>query len=97
MADAAKVTWATVYGALSASQPGLLGAVTARAEAQTIRLALIYALLDGTAEIDEPTSAPHWLCGNIARPRRHIFSATRLAIPLPMTSSKPSSDCFPKA
>jgi hypothetical protein len=41
MTDAAKVTWTTVYGALSASQPGLLGAVTARAEAQTIRLALI--------------------------------------------------------
>ena len=54
MTDAAKVTWTTVYGALSASQPGLLGAVTARAEAQTIRLALIYALLDGTPEIDEP-------------------------------------------
>jgi hypothetical protein len=54
MTDAAKVTWAAVYGALSAGQPGLLGAVTARAEAQTIRLALIYALLDGAAEIDEP-------------------------------------------
>ena len=32
--------------------PGLLGALTARAEAQTIRLALIYALLDGAGEID---------------------------------------------
>ena len=54
MTDAAKAMWAAVYGALSAGQPGLLGAVTARAEAQTIRLALIYALLDGAAEIDEP-------------------------------------------
>jgi hypothetical protein len=54
MTDAAKATWAAVYGALSAGQPGLLGAVTARAEAQTIRLALIYALLDGAAEIGEP-------------------------------------------
>jgi hypothetical protein len=52
--DVAKAIWAKVYGALSAGQAGLLGAVTARAEAQTIRLALIYALLDGAAEIDEP-------------------------------------------
>ena len=28
-------------------QPGLLGAIVGRAEAQTIRLALLYALLDG--------------------------------------------------
>jgi hypothetical protein len=41
MTDAAKTMWAAVYGALSAGQPGLLGAVTARAEAQAIRLALI--------------------------------------------------------
>ena len=36
---------------LSKDQPGLLGAITARAEAQTIRLALIYALLDGSPQI----------------------------------------------
>jgi hypothetical protein len=54
MTDAAKATWSAVYSALSAGQSGLLGAVTARAEAQTIRLALIYALLDGAPEIDEP-------------------------------------------
>ena len=54
MTDAAKVTWSAVYSALSAGQSGLLGAVTARAEAQTIRLALIYALLDDAPEIDEP-------------------------------------------
>ena len=54
MTDAAKATWSAVYSALSAGQSGLLGAVIARAEAQTIRLALIYALLDGAPEIDEP-------------------------------------------
>ena len=54
MTDAARAKWAAVYGALSAAQPGLLGAVTARAEAQTVRLALLYALLDGGIEIDEP-------------------------------------------
>lgn len=43
--DAARY-WETVYEKLSEGQPGLYGAVTGRAEAQVIRLALIYALLD---------------------------------------------------
>jgi len=42
----ARTVWCSVYGALSAGRPGLLGAATSRAEAQTMRLALIYALLD---------------------------------------------------
>jgi hypothetical protein len=54
MTELARAKWAAVYSALSAGQPGLLGAVTARAEAQTIRLALLYALLDGTDKIDLP-------------------------------------------
>jgi hypothetical protein len=54
MTDAAKTLWASVYGSLSAAQSGLLGAVTSRAESQVIRLALIYALLDGASEIDRP-------------------------------------------
>jgi Bifunctional DNA primase/polymerase, N-terminal len=45
--------WEAVYPVLSADQPGLLGAITARGEAQTIRLALIYALLDHKDQIDE--------------------------------------------
>jgi hypothetical protein len=52
MTDAAKQEWVSVYPDLSAERPGLLGAVTARAEAQVIRLALIYALLDGVGQID---------------------------------------------
>jgi hypothetical protein len=54
MTDAARSKWAAVYPDLSAAKPGLLGAVIARAEAQTVRLALIYALLDGAANIDLP-------------------------------------------
>jgi hypothetical protein len=46
--------WKTVYEQLSGGQPGLLGAVTSRAEAQVVRLALVYALLDGAANIDLP-------------------------------------------
>jgi hypothetical protein len=38
--------WAEVYPALSTEHPGLLGAVIGRAEALTLRLSLLYALLD---------------------------------------------------
>ena len=38
--------WHHIYGRLSEGRPGLLGAVTARAEAQVLRLACIYAALD---------------------------------------------------
>ena len=52
LADGARAEWARVYSALSAGQPGLLGAITARAEAQAIRLAMVYALLDNSTHID---------------------------------------------
>jgi Protein of unknown function (DUF3987) len=52
MTDKAAKGWAESYGELSAEQPGLLGAVTARAEAQVIRLSLIFALLDSKDNID---------------------------------------------
>jgi DNA-binding transcriptional ArsR family regulator len=42
----ARRLWHAVYPELSEGRPGLLGAVTARAEAQVTRLALLYALLD---------------------------------------------------
>jgi hypothetical protein len=43
--------WAQVYPTLSADKPGLAGALTARAEAQVLRLSCIYALLDLSAVI----------------------------------------------
>lgn len=49
--DAARDTWWDTYPTLSASRPGLSGAVCARAEAHVVRLALIYALLDGVDAI----------------------------------------------
>ena len=51
---AAANVWKTVYEPLSEGQRGLLGAMTSRAEAQVCRLALIYAVLDGAANIDVP-------------------------------------------
>jgi hypothetical protein len=52
MTEAAREMWRGIYSALSREQVGLLGAITARAEAQVVRLALISALLDKRTEID---------------------------------------------
>jgi hypothetical protein len=46
--DEARAWWAEMYLKLSAGQAGLLGAATNRAEAQVLRLSLIYAMLDGS-------------------------------------------------
>ena len=46
--ESARSVWREVYSSLSQGQPGLFGSVTSRAEAQTMRLALIYALLDAS-------------------------------------------------
>jgi hypothetical protein len=54
MTAAAEDKWTEIYSALTADQPGLLGAITARGDPQTLRLAMIYALLDGKSEIDGP-------------------------------------------
>jgi Protein of unknown function (DUF3987) len=54
MTEAARRHWIDVYAALAQSAPGLLGAITDRAEAQTTRLALVYALLDRACQIDIP-------------------------------------------
>jgi hypothetical protein len=43
--------WEAVYPALTADRPGMLGAITARAEAQVLRISLIYALLNGSSVI----------------------------------------------
>lgn len=49
--DKAKRRWACVYEELSEGGEGLLGAVTARSEAQVMRLAVLYALLEGCKKI----------------------------------------------
>jgi hypothetical protein len=47
MTNSAKAQWESVYPELSKEHSGLAGCIINRAEAQTMRLALIYALLDG--------------------------------------------------
>ena len=47
----AKEPWAVVYEELSEGKPGLFGSVTARAEAQVLRLSVLYAVMDGSDAI----------------------------------------------
>jgi hypothetical protein len=51
MAPEAAQAWREVYPDLSADRPGLLGSLTARAEAQVVRLAMLYALWAGSDHI----------------------------------------------
>jgi 5S rRNA maturation endonuclease (ribonuclease M5) len=51
--EAAERMWTEVYEKLSEGRSGLLGAATNRAEAQTLRLQVLYALLDRSPVIGE--------------------------------------------
>lgn len=51
-AESAKDDWRAVYGDLSEGKPGMFGAVTGRSEAQTMRLAALYAVMDESHEIE---------------------------------------------
>jgi hypothetical protein len=52
--DQAREAWSMVYPDLSEGQPGLFGAITNRAEAQVLRLSVLYAALDGSRVIQFP-------------------------------------------
>ena len=54
LSPAARHAWTDTYQKLAEPQPGIAGAIAARAEAHTIRLALIYALLDTAQQIQPP-------------------------------------------
>jgi hypothetical protein len=51
--ESAKSLWRDVYPELVSEKVGLWDAVTSRAEAQTLRLSMLYALLDGSSTINE--------------------------------------------
>jgi len=50
-ASKTRPAYAAIYPSLTADRPGLFGAVTARAAANVVRLAVTFALLDGDVEI----------------------------------------------
>ncbi len=49
--EEAKILWHSIYADLSEGKTGLLGAVTSRSEAQVMRIACLYALLDMSQDI----------------------------------------------
>lgn len=51
--ESAKCTWCEIYGSLSEGKPGLFGAVVGRAEAQAVRLATLYAVMDESYSIEQ--------------------------------------------
>jgi hypothetical protein len=73
----AREMWKATYDALTADRPGLLGSILARSEAQTMRLALIFALLDRSSVIqrrhleaalavmDFATASAEWIFGEL--------------------------------
>lgn len=50
----ARALWEVEYERLAQSRPGLLGAILGRAEAQVLRLSLVYCLLDMKHQIERP-------------------------------------------
>ena len=66
--------WRDVYGRLTKGHPGLFGAVTARSEAQVIRVALIYAVLDESDLVKLPhVEAGLAVWDYCEKSARHIF------------------------
>jgi hypothetical protein len=85
----ARAHWAKVYEKLSEGRPGLLGHVTARAEAQVLRLSCLYALLDQSPWSRSPISMQDWPSGNIVQTLRR----TSLAMPSAIVRRTAFSRC----
>jgi hypothetical protein len=79
--EEARAIWAEVYPSLSEGQPGLLGAITSRAEAQVLRLSVLYAVLDRSPVIRPVhlrAALAVWDYAEISA--RRIFGGDRLGI-----------------
>jgi hypothetical protein len=74
--------WAGIYPELSAGEPGLVGAMLGRAEAQVVRLSVAYALLDQASAVAVPhLKAALAVWDHCESSVRRIFGG-RLGIPL---------------
>ncbi len=70
----ARALWLAAYPDLSQDHPGLAGTVINRGEAQVLRLALVYALLDSAREIRAgPLQSALALCGYCRDSALYIF------------------------
>lgn len=66
--ESARALWQRLYDEMADDDPpGLVGPLTARAEAQTLRLALTYALLDGSATIRREHLEAGWAVWSYCR------------------------------
>jgi hypothetical protein len=74
----AEARWAELYEALAENDPGgLIGALTARAEAQMLRLSVVYALLDGSSRVTvEHLDAAEAVWSYCAASAAYIFGDT---------------------
>lgn len=64
------------YSALTAARPGVVGVLSARAAPHICRLSLLFALLDGKNEIDEPHLRAALACWTYCEASlRHIFGS----------------------
>lgn len=72
--DEAAELWRDEYAGLSSERPGIVGDVTSRMEAHAVRLALIYALLDGSPVINAAhLRAALAVCDYARRSAEHCF------------------------
>ena len=106
--ERARELWRIVYPGLSEGKPGLLGAITARAEAQVLRLSAIFALLDclTTISVDHHRAAlalwnycersAQWIFSTATGDRSadRILVALRLASATGMTKTEVSERVF---
>lgn len=72
--DDARTLWANIYPGLSEGKPGLTGAMLGRAEAQVMRIACLYAMLDRSFRVRiEHLNAALAVWDYCQRSTRHIF------------------------
>lgn len=82
MTPSAVALWESLYTDLSQEHSGLAGSIINRAEAQTLRLALIYALLDGAEQIAESHLHAALAMWNYAQESALYIFGDRVADPL---------------
>lgn len=74
LTEGAKADWEVVYGPITTGEPGLVGTMLGRGAPYVMRLASVYAALDGTPEIDVPhlkAGLALWSYGDASV--RHVF------------------------
>ena len=77
MSAESREVWAAIYSDLSDAKPGLFGSLIARSEAQVLRLALLYALLDTSRTIERPHLEAALACWDYCEASaRYLFGAS---------------------